>query len=141
MIQLVDRLSVSEGRSQVSSSNKALRLSKFGVPNPVTGSHPLVAWKPAEHPPSLLLPVVTSKPNDFVDAYNRGLMNPTVGFPLATRSSLINDTSPANVGHEAEVPDRVPVSMPPEKTVKQVPIADTSGVALPLLLKRLEKGK
>jgi len=50
----------------------------------------------------------------------------------------MTETSPAKVGHAAEVPVR---GEPPDPNKKLVERADTSGMALPALLKKESSGR
>ena len=108
---------------------RVLKLAKFTDPQPVTGSHPLLAVNPLEQQdPSCtqrLLPLVTSFANWLLYLYREGLIHPRPPLPAATRAAFTRDTIPehkhyylccidliteerslipANAGAEADVP-------------------------------------
>ena len=69
---------------------------KFGVPNPVTGSQPLMALKPSVPHPGLFPPTMSFRPLN-PSAYNHGLRNPRDGSPAAMREPFRRDTTEARV--------------------------------------------
>lgn len=82
--------------------NFASNLGKFGVPNPVTGSQPVVAVNPGVPHPWLPPLVISFRVHGF--AYSVGLMKPTLPLPIAKRASLIRVIIEPTTGAEAEVP-------------------------------------
>lgn len=79
---------------------------KFGVPNPVTGSHPFTAVKPLVPHPGLVPFTISFKISGC--AYNAGFTNPTVLFPFAMRSSFMRLMIAPKIGALAEVPPAAP---------------------------------
>lgn len=91
---------------------------KFGVPSPLTGSHPAVAFQLAygmtglpfggplnlawpSHP---VLPPSTMSLSAPGFAYSNGFKNPSEGLPVRSLASLRSATMPPNAGAEHEVP-------------------------------------
>jgi len=109
------------------SSTSSLSLPKFGVPRPEIASHPSVALKPSVPQPGLLPVVISVSPSKPFE-YRNGLMKPSVGRPLDSRTSFRRLTKPAKVGDEQDVPS-MRKSSPPTKTRKLTPWAETSGKA------------
>ena len=72
----------------------SLRSPKSGVPKPVTGSQPLVAWNPCVPHPGLFPLTMSFRPL-YPWAYNHGLRNPRDGSPAAIRASFKSETTPA----------------------------------------------
>ena len=107
-----------------------LSFPKFGVPTPVTGSHPFVALNPGVPHPGLLPTVMSLKTegSSAWSAYTSGLRNPSGGRPLAKRAELRSATMPATAGAEAEVPP-METMRPRKKMRKKRPWAATSGMA------------
>lgn len=101
-------------------STNCLNFSKSGSPNPVTGSHPTVAFQcahgimPAPATASSLCgsmplhpidcPAVTSVSALYPLLYSRGFKKPSVDLPARRRASFNMPTSAENRGHAAEVP-------------------------------------
>jgi hypothetical protein len=79
---------------------------KFGVPNPVTGSHPFVTGNPST-PQLLVFPAVMSVKPLYPWPYNHGFRKPRVGLPEAMRASFTSATTEDIRGQEAEVPEMV----------------------------------
>ena len=76
--------------------NNSTIFGKFGVPNPVNGSHPSTAWNPSVLHPGLLPFLMSLRTSGW--AYRAGLMKPTGDFPAASRSSLMRVTIDAKMG-------------------------------------------
>jgi hypothetical protein len=83
------------------SSEKDIRT---GVPNPVTGSHPLVIGKPAV-PQLELFPAETSVNPLYPLEYSHGFKKPSGGLPQAIRSSFTREMMLADNGVDADVPE------------------------------------
>lgn len=66
------------------------------------------------------------------------MINPTGALPSVASISLITETIPAKVGQAADVPVR---GEPPPPNKKLVANADTSGIALPVFVKRESSGR
>ena len=88
-------------------------MEKIGDPNPVTGSHPLVAENPLVLHPGFDLLVISVKAVRL--AYTKGLRNPSGLFPAAMSSSLMSDIRLVMIGEAQEVPS-APSTNPPLKT-------------------------
>lgn len=121
---------------------------KFGVPSPLTGSHPSLADTkpylqqlsvvgPSEDVVHLLLPLGMSL--KYVDLlgraykpYSNGLMKPSGFLPIARRARFNRVTIAAQIGADADVPSMrshpcVPV--PCKKIKRLCPMAAISGNA------------
>lgn len=81
--------------------------SKFGVPKPVTASHPLTVGKPVVLQPLFEPLVISVKPLPLV-WYNQGLRKPRGDLPELISASLTSARIPAMSGAEAEVPEMIP---------------------------------
>ena len=124
----------SPNRCAKSNVTTSLSLPKFGVPTPVTGSHPLVALNPGVPHPGLF-PVVISlnaRGSSASIAYTSGFKNPSGGRPLDSRAELSSETMPANVGEDADVPP-MRAGRPVRKMRRKSPCAATSGMAFVVL--------
>jgi hypothetical protein len=77
-------------------------MGQFGVPNPVTGSQPVVALKPSVPHPGFAPSVISFSTRGF--AYNTESMNPTVLLALESSLSLISVMIEPKAGDEADVP-------------------------------------
>lgn len=99
--------------------------SKFGVPNPVTGSQPTVAFHEAYlmcPPFGIRMPFCKSTPVQpreppsvmsfsalpAAQLYSQGLMKPIDGFPARKRASFMRAITAAKTGAAAEVPPAGP---------------------------------
>jgi hypothetical protein len=80
-------------------------LPKYGVPHPVTASHPGVAGKPVVLQP-LDEPLVTSVNKTWPRWYSQGLRNPRGGRPSASSASLTRAKTDAQMGEDPDVPTR-----------------------------------
>lgn len=76
---------------------------KIGVPNPVTGSQPLVALNPSTPHPAAL-PLVMSVNPLYPFEYNQGFKNPRGALPQEINSSFTKERRPDMRGVEALVP-------------------------------------
>ena len=106
------------------------RASNFGVPKPVTGSHPAVAFHFAppgtpEHPTEY--PAVMSV-NAAELLYSHGFRNPSGGCPCDFLAAFSSAIAPAKAGPLALVPPTL-ICLPLSMTAKLDAWAATSGTA------------
>ena len=78
--------------------NRASSDLKFGVPKPVTGSHPRAAGKPSVPHPGFVPFLISLNAVANRCEYSAGLIHPTGPLPAAMRASLTAATSDAKIG-------------------------------------------
>lgn len=80
-------------------------LGKYGVPHPVTASHPSVAGNPLTLQPAELPLVISVKPF-HPSLYSHGFMKPSGGRPAARSASFTKPRTAAQMGVEPDVPTK-----------------------------------
>jgi hypothetical protein len=100
-------------------------LGRYGLPQPVTASHPGAAGKPVVLQP-LLDPLTTSVNKTCPHLYSHGLRKPMGGRPSAANASFKRVKTAAAMGEEPDVPTRFNV-LPFQMVGKSCPIAAMSG--------------